>query len=133
MKNLSILLMGAALAALIFSALVTDGAAANSEPRKLRHVVAFKFKDSATPQQIKEVEAAFRALKTKIPVIKEYEWGTNNSPEGLNKGFTHGFILTFHSEADRDSYLPHPEHKKFGAQLGPILEDVFVIDFWSLP
>jgi hypothetical protein len=34
---------------------------------KLNHVVAFKFKDSATKEQIKEIEDAFRALKTKIP------------------------------------------------------------------
>ena len=35
------------------------------------------------------------------------------------------------SEKDRDAYLPHPEHKAFGKVLGPVMDDVFVIDFWS--
>jgi len=97
--------------------------------RKLYHV--FKFKESATKEQIKEVEDAFRDLKKKIKEIQSYEWGTNVSPEKHDKGFTHAFILSFKSEMDRDVYLVHPEHKAFGKQLGPILADVFVIDFWS--
>ena len=28
------------------------------------------------------------------------------------------------------TYLVHPDHKAFGKALGPVLEDVFVIDFW---
>ncbi len=61
----------------------------------------------------------------------EYEWGLNNSPEGLEKGFTHCFFLTFKSEADRAIYLPHPDHKAFGSVLKPYLEDVLVIDYWT--
>lgn len=98
---------------------------------KLRHVVAFKFKDSATKDDIKKVETAFRDLKKKIKEIQEFEWGTNNSTEGHNKGTTHGFILTFKSEKDRDIYIEHPAHKEFGKLVGPLLADVFVIDFWA--
>ena len=98
---------------------------------RLNHVVSFKFKDSATKEQIKEVEEAFRALKTKIPQIQKLQWGVNNSPEGLNKGFTHCWVLTFGADADRDAYLVHPDHKEFGKLLKPFLADVFVIDFWS--
>ncbi|HRR26173.1 MAG TPA: Dabb family protein [Acidobacteriota bacterium] len=107
--------------------------AASREDRSgtLRHVVAFKFKDSATPRQIDEIVAAFRDLENKIPEIVTLEAGTNVSPEGLHKGFTHCFIVTFHTSADRDLYLDHPAHKAFGQVLQPILEDVFVIDFWA--
>lgn len=101
------------------------------EEKTLRHVVAFQFKESATPAQIKEVVDAFRGLKTKIPEIVSFETGTNVSPEGLDKGFTHGFILTFASAEDRDTYLVHPEHQAFGKLVGPVLKDVFVIDFWA--
>tara|TARA_R110002153_G_scaffold120801_1_gene266065 strand:- start:195 stop:605 length:411 start_codon:yes stop_codon:yes gene_type:complete len=96
----------------------------------LRHTVFFKFKEGTTSAQIKQVEDAFSALPSKIEQIKGYEWGLNNSPEGLDKGFTHAFILTFESEEDRAIYLPHPDHKAFGAVLTPHLEDVFVVDFW---
>ena len=98
---------------------------------KLQHVVSFKFKSSATPQDIKKVEDAFRALKEKIPQMVSLEWGTNISQEKHDKGFTHCFIVTFKSEADRDTYIRHSDHKAFGKLIGPVLEDVFVIDFWA--
>ena len=97
----------------------------------LRHTVFFKFKKGTTAEQMKKVEDAFSALPSKIEQIKGYEWGLNNSPEGLNKGFTHAFFLTFESEEDRAIYLPHPDHKAFGAVLTPFLDDVFVVDYWT--
>lgn len=97
----------------------------------VRHVVAFKFKPGTAPEKIKEVVDAFRALKDSIPVIVSLESGTNVSPEKLNKGFTHCFILTFRNEKDRDAYLVHPSHQAFGKLVGPAVDDVFVIDFWA--
>ena len=98
---------------------------------KLHHVVCFKFKSTATPNEIKKVEEAFKELKHKIPQVASLEWGTNVSPEQRNKGFTHCFLLSFKSDKDRDTYLNHSEHKAFGKIVGPVLDDVFVIDFWS--
>ncbi len=97
----------------------------------LRHVVLFKFKEGTTDAEVKKVEDAFSALPSKIPQIMSYEWGLNNSPEGLEKGFTHCFFLTFNSEEDRAVYLPHPDHKAFGQILSPFLDDVLVIDYWT--
>ena len=93
------------------------------------HVVSLKFKDSATKDQIKAVEDAFRGLKEKVPGITSLKWGTNVSPEKLNKGFTHCFVLTFAGEKERDVYLVHPDHQAFGKMLRPVMDDVFVIDF----
>jgi hypothetical protein len=104
--------------------------AQNSE-RLLRHVVLFKFKDGSTASDIKKVEDAFRALPSKIKTIKAFEWGTNNSPENISQGFTHCFFVSFSSEEDRAAYLPHPEHKAFGAVLSPHLDKVLVIDYWT--
>ena len=99
--------------------------------RVLRHVVVFQFKADTGEAKIGEIVNAFGALQSQIPEIKGFEWGTNNSPEGLNKGLTHCFTLTFHSEADRDAYLPHPAHKAFGEIAGPHIADVFVVDYWA--
>ena len=96
----------------------------------LRHVVLFRFREATPGDTIRKIETAFRALPGKIPQIRDFEWGINNSPEGLDKGFTHCFFLTFSSEADRSVYLPHPDHKAFGELLGPWLEDVLVVDYW---
>ena len=109
----------------------TDAAGKSNQRGNLVHMVSFKFKESVTKDDIKKVETAFAGLQKKIPQILSYETGTNNSPEGLDKGFTHGFVLTFHSGQDRDDYLIHPHHKDFGKLVGPLLEDVFVVDFWN--
>ena len=102
-----------------------------SMKKQLRHVVLFKFKKEATSEAIKNIENAFIALPSKINTINDFEWGLNNSPEGLNKGLTHCFLVTFDSEEDRAAYLPHPAHKAFTTLLGPHLEDVLVLDYWA--
>lgn len=94
-----------------------------------RHVVLFKFKDSATPEQIQAVEEAFKALPGKIDTIIDFEWGTNVSPEGKDEGLTHCFFVTFKDKAGLEVYLPHPDHKAFGAVLRPILDKVVVVDY----
>ena len=113
--------------------IIAPGMKAQTEPpaKLLRHVVLFKFKDGTTDAEVKSVENAFRKLPTQIKEIKGFEWGTNNSPENLNQGFTHSFFLTFTSEADRAVYLPHPAHKAFGQVLKPYLDKVLVIDYWA--
>lgn len=97
----------------------------------LRHVVLFKFTDASTPDDVKKVEDAFGELAGKISQIKDYEWGTNSSPENLNQGLTHCFLVTFHSDKDRDDYLVHPDHQAFVEVLKPHLDKVTVIDYWT--
>jgi hypothetical protein len=97
----------------------------------LRHVVLFKFKDDSTPEQIREIENAFAALPSKVDVIYDLEWGTDVSVENLQQGFTHCFFVSFRSEADRAEYLPHPAHREFGQILGPHLDKVIVVDYWT--
>ncbi len=99
--------------------------------KKLRHVVMFKFKETSSDEDIMDVIAAFENLPNEIKEIKDFEWGINNSPENLNDGLTHCFTLTFDSEEGRAAYLPHPAHKAFGEKLGPHLDKVTVVDYWT--
>lgn len=107
------------------------GQAQQQKGKSLRHVVMFKFKDSSQPSDIRKVEEAFASLSKKIALIKDFEWGTNNSPENLNQGLTHCFLATFKSEKDRDDYLVHPEHQAFVEILKPHLDKVTVLDYWA--
>lgn len=129
----SILCSFALSAATVFaiSSAMTSTATAADTTGVYRHVVLFKFKDDAPPEQVKAVEDAFRALPTKIDTITGYEWGTNVSPEGKNDGYTHCFFVTFKDKAGVEAYLPHPAHKEFGALLRPILDKVCVVDYVS--
>lgn len=96
---------------------------------ELKHAVFFKFKDDAAAEDVAAVEEAFAALPSKIDAIKAFEWGTNNSPEGKDDGFTHCFMVTFADEAGREEYLPHPDHLAFVEVLKPVLDKVRVLDF----
>ena len=118
MKQLLTLLTIAMLTA---SALAADG--------PIRHVVHFKFKKEATPVQIEKITEEFAALKKKIAEVDSLEWGTNSSPEGLDKGFTHCWIVNFKTAKDRDAYLVHPAHKAFVEILLPLLDEAIVVDF----
>jgi quinol monooxygenase YgiN len=136
LMSLSKVLGGLSLLALAMLMMIatSDQAESNLQESKktmLRHVVIFKFKDASSAQEVQKVVDGFRELKSKIPQIASFEFGTNNSPEGLNDGFTHCFLVTFKSEKDRDAYLPHPAHKAFVELLKPHLDKAMVIDYWA--
>ena len=98
---------------------------------RLRHVVMFGFTDETTPDQVDEIVDRFAALKDLIEGIDSFEWGANVSPEGLNQGLSHCFVLTFADEAARDAYLPHPEHMAFVDFVKPFVAHVTVLDYWT--
>ena len=124
LKGLNVVLM-------VFSAMLLLTGCQNTKEEQMRHIVVFKYKPDATEEQIEKVTKAFGDLKDKIPGIVSFEHGINDSPENKNLGFTHVYLLTFEDAQARDTYLPHPEHKKFGQLLGElgILEDAFVVDY----
>lgn len=102
-----------------------------AQSKTLRHVVLFGWKQGADTAAIAKVVEGFKALPKQINLIKQFEWGVNNSPENLNQGLTHCFLVTFSSEKDRDAYLVHPAHKAFVTLLQPVLDKVTVIDYWA--
>jgi hypothetical protein len=111
-----------------------ESSARAAKPEKLlRHVVLFKFKSTATPDDVKKIVQAFGELPKKISEIHSFEWGTDVSPEGKSQGFTHCFLVTFKTEKDRDIYLPHAAHKEFVGIVRPHLDGVLVVDYWTQP
>ncbi|WP_111710101.1 Dabb family protein [Lutibacter citreus] len=103
----------------------------NRNGKTLRHMVNLKYKADATEKQIIEAEKAFVNLKNEIPEIANIEWGINDSAEGVSKGFTHCFTITFKNEHAREVYLFHKAHLDLVSKIGPIIEDVFVMDYWT--
>jgi hypothetical protein len=117
---------------LFASCLTTSPVEADDKDKNVyRHVVMFQFKEGISKTQIAEVEDAFMALQGKIDTIVDIEFGTNVSPEGLNDGLTHCFLVTFKNKAGLEVYLPHTAHGKFVDLIKPRLEKVMVIDYVS--
>lgn len=124
------------LALFVFAAMSpADGMPSADAEEVVRHVVMFRYTEDASDAEIQEITEAFRALQDKIPGIVSFEHGVNNSPEDLNQGFTHAYVITFEDEAARDAYLPHPEHQQFVDVLmdSGIFEEAFVVDYVPQP
>ncbi len=100
---------------------------------QFKHIVLFKFKSTVSPAQITEAMGDLNAIKQKMPGLLDFSWGPNHSAEGLSKGFTHGFVMTFADGAARDAYLPHPDHevakKKLFDMLDGGFDGVMVVDW----
>jgi hypothetical protein len=47
----------------------------------------------------------------------------------LQRGFTHGFLISFESKAALDAYGPHPAHEAIKEEGKAIIESVFAFDF----
>ncbi len=84
---------------------------------KIRHVVLFKARADLPPGELEGVFAQLAALKAVIPGMLDCHASANVSPEGIGRGYTHGFTMDFADAAARDAYLPHSDHKAAGARL----------------
>ncbi len=111
--KLSLMLMLSLLCLPIFA----DMPAPKEEPRELssqigvvKHLVLFRYKPDTTAADVKMITRRFLALKQECkrsgkPYIISLDAGLANSPEGADLGLTHGFLVTFKSENDRDYYV----------------------------
>lgn len=88
----------------------------------VKHVVLVKFKKDTSPEKIKEIFTALGNLRGQIQGLMDFAGGPYASREGLNRGYTHGFVMTFRDAACRDMYLPDPAHKRAVDLLLPALE-----------
>jgi hypothetical protein len=95
----------------------------------VRHFGMFQFNDGVTAADIDDCFSQMKGMVGQIPGLLAMEHGSYESAEGLNDGFTHGFIMTFDTAANRDAYLPHPEHERVRDIVVPRLARVVVFDF----
>jgi hypothetical protein len=87
---------------------------------RLRHVVVEFFDrpnapEKVTPDKIREIEEAWRALPSKIPLIERLEWGVDIGPQnypGVPR--RRCFLLTFKDADARDALWQHAAYKELG-------------------
>jgi hypothetical protein len=88
----------------------------------ITHLVLLRIRKDVPAKDVDRVFAALAGLKAKIPGISSFSGGAYSSPEGLARGYTHGFCMTFADARARDAYLPHPEHEKVKEQVLGVLD-----------
>ncbi|KAG4025057.1 hypothetical protein MFRU_071g00120 [Monilinia fructicola] len=103
----------------------------------LVHIVLFEFKPNTHKDEIDDLCKHMVSLSTLCihpesnkPYILASSGGRDNSPEGHQGGFSHGFVSHFANGADRDYYVKEdPAHLEFVAKAGRILQNVRVVDY----
>jgi hypothetical protein len=88
----------------------------------ITHMVLLRIRKDVPKKQVDAVFAELAALRGKIPGINSFSGGAYSSDEGMQRGFTHGFCMTFQDAKARDRYLPHPEHEKAKANVLAVLD-----------
>lgn len=95
----------------------------------VRHILLVKFNAQASVTVLAKLEQDFYRLKADIRGIEGIEFGTNNSPESLNQGYSHAILMTFTDLAARDAYLIDPFHEQLKTSFVPLIADIIVLDY----
>lgn len=83
----------------------------------IRHIVLTKFKPDTPEAQISEIYAGLAALAERLPGARGFTGGRSESPEQIERGYMHGFVIDFDSWAALQTYADNPEHQALGGQL----------------
>ncbi|KAJ5558876.1 hypothetical protein N7461_002848 [Penicillium sp. DV-2018c] len=103
----------------------------------ITHIVLFQFKADVAAEAIRDTCERILSLKdncihpsSQKPYITSVSGGKDNSPEGIQNGITHAFVVEFASAADRDYYVQSdPAHQAFIKSLDGLIDKAQVVDF----
>ncbi|MCC6445925.1 MAG: Dabb family protein [Armatimonadetes bacterium] len=94
----------------------------------VEHIVFFKIRPQATPEQKQAMVDGLKSLAKLIPGIARLSVGENFSDR--SRGFTYGLVVRFTDRAALEAYLPHPAHQEVVEKyIRPINDDVLVVDY----
>lgn len=80
----------------------------------IRHIVLVQFKEDAP---VDALFAELHDIKDKVPGLIAISSGMSESPEQMERGHMHGFVVDFDSWDGLQTYQDHPDHKALGAKL----------------
>ena len=115
---------------LVVSAAVSGcaGVSGRGANAPIAHVVLVGFKEGTSSAVVAQIVEEAHKLPKKIPGFLDFHGGANNSPEGLDQGHSHGFVMTFESAEALQHYRSHPAHETFAAFAKSKRENSFVFD-----
>lgn len=83
----------------------------------IRHIVLTRFKPETSEEKIAEIYGGLAALAKTLPGAANFTGGRSQSPEQIERGFMHGFVIDFDDWDALRSYSENADHKALGAQL----------------
>jgi len=83
----------------------------------IQHIVLVRFRPEISDSNIAMLFAELHEIRGKVAGIRSITAGKSQSPEKLERGYMHGFVVEFSNWDALQSYQDHPDHKVFGAKL----------------
>jgi hypothetical protein len=83
----------------------------------IRHIVLTKFNPDTSEDKISEIYAGLSALADKLPGAQNFTGGRSESPEQIERGYMHGFVIDFDSWDALQIYAANEDHKALGGEL----------------
>lgn len=83
----------------------------------IRHIVLTKFKSEVSEETISGIYSGLAAVCKKLPGAQNFTGGRSESPEQIERGYMHGFVVDFESWDALQAYTDNEDHKALGAQL----------------
>lgn len=83
----------------------------------IRHIVLIRFLPSVSEAQIAHLFRELHLIRDKVPGLLDITAGKSESPEEMERGYMHGFVVDFSDWAALQAYQDHPEHQVLGAKL----------------
>jgi Stress responsive A/B Barrel Domain len=83
----------------------------------IRHIVLIKFKPDTDEANISTLFYELQNIRRKIPGILSITSGRSESPERIERGYMHGFVVDFDTWESLETYQNDPDHKSLGAKL----------------
>lgn len=83
----------------------------------IRHIVLLRIQAAVTEARIAGLFAELQAIRAKVPGVLAITSGKSESPEQIERGYMHGFVVDFGDWTALQAYQDHPDHKRLGAGL----------------
>lgn len=83
----------------------------------IRHIVLTKFKPQTSEDTVAQIYAELAAVTETLPGAQGFTGGRSNSPEQIERGYMHGFVVDFDNWDSLQRYADNPEHQALGGQL----------------
>ena len=98
----------------------------------IRHIVFIRFKPEISDAEIAAIFDELYAIKDKLPGVLSITSGKSESPEQMERGYMHGFVVDFVDWDALQAYQDHPDHKILGGKLVANavagIDDILVFD-----
>ena len=83
----------------------------------IRHIVLIRFRADVTDAAIADLFAELHRIEGQVPGLRAICAGRSESPEQMERGYMHGFVVDFDDWEGLQAYQDNAAHQALGAGL----------------